>query len=101
MNKIKIDISLDQLNKVNETFTLLSQPSMKSRKANVTISVIRVVAKKLLKKAIDKIGATKKFTVALSYHEAHYLERYLITYCTIFNSQAIQNIIDKLNQKLA
>lgn len=99
--KIKINISFDELSEVCDSFVEIPQIIFNDRGNRVFYNVLDKVIDKLLKKQLSKRHVTEKFSLSLEYYEAHYLERWLIYKGSIDTSSHTQNIINKLNQKLA
>lgn len=106
VNMIEIKITPIQLSYINDCFAEMEKPMLCNRESKVTKNILDNLYKKLLKKAINKVGSTDKFKLSLEFFEAHFLERYLLhcigrvsKYSHAFNT--IQSIINDLNQKLA
>lgn len=101
VQKIKIEISFNELCEVCDYFAEIPDVIFNDRGNRVFWSVLDTLIIKLLKKQLSKRHSTEKFTLSLEYYEAHYLERWLIFNSNIVKSSHTQNVINKLNQKLA
>lgn len=99
--KIKIETNINELEAVNDVFTMLDSNSV-NRDTKAFINVMELVSIKLLKKQLSKRHERKPFNLSLEFFEAHYLEKFLLSYTLIKSSpNYLQNFINKLNQKLA
>ena len=99
VQKIKIEISFDELCEVCDTFVDVPNFAF-NRAAKTFYSVLNVVIEKLLKKQLSKRN-TPKFCLTFEYFEAHFLEYWLVNLEGVQPTSPLQNFINKLNQKLA
>lgn len=97
--KIKIEFKSNELLKTASGLAEL--PFNFTRKNRTKNSILQRVCENLLKKQIANRFSLKSIKVSFEYHEADYLEAYLIEINNIYNDAEIQRVIDKLNQKLA
>jgi len=99
--KIKIEITIGQLEAVIDAFQCLTLTPFNNRKLLVARNIIDLLSIKLLKKMISKRHEKKPFTMSFEYYEAHYLEEFLLTVTRLEPNHDQQSVINKLNQKLA
>lgn len=97
---IKIEITGIELNNVLEALKELN-PNVLGQYLKVAVSILEVVAEKLLKKQIAKRHEVSPFKLRLEYFEAYFLREYLIKYNTVWKTYYVQTVINKLDQKLA
>src|SRR5690606_12893811 len=99
ITKIKIDVTLEQL--VQVTSSMADIPVGLYRKDKSQANILELVCIKLLKKQLSKRHESGYFKLSLEFFEADFLERYLISFNSLYNNHEIQQVINSLNQKLA
>ena len=109
--KIALKISLQQLGALVYSFNHIAKIPLTERKVKVARSCLDRVVIKLKKKHAEEDYKTnlftpkKKINFTMEYHEAHYLENYLIIVDDYAMSEYDRNVLryirSELNQKLA
>lgn len=100
--KIAIKITFTQLEAVIKVFQYIQPPLINAnRLIRANYSILYPLQDRFLKKAIDKRGCKKPFSISMQYHEAHSMETLLLGYNSIIKDHDVQCVIEILNQKLA
>jgi len=109
--KIALKISLQQLGALVYSFNHIATIPVTDRKVKVARSCLDDIVIKLKKKHAEEdykrtlFSPKKKINFSLKYHEAHYLENYLIIVDDFAMSEYDRNVLlfirSELNQKLA
>lgn len=104
--KINLKLSYYQLAYLNELIAdnirLLSAGNTKADKS--FYYHMSDIAAKLLKKAIDKIGADDKFHIKLKYYEAYAIHQFLyvfIDYAETEKRRVTREILGEINQEIS
>jgi hypothetical protein len=109
--KVDLKLSLDQLGSLVFSFNHIAKMPLTDRKVKVARSCLDDIVIKLKKKHVEEaykktlFAPKKKHTFSLKYHEAHYLEYYLIIVddyaMNDYDRNVLRFIRNNLNQKLA
>jgi len=105
MDKIKVELDTMQLGVINEMLLLINIPCIETREIKVHKSILNVISKKLLKKAINKHSRFKKFHISFEVYEADTLEKTMNNYKSfplgVYEFNVVSIISQTLNQALS
>lgn len=111
MSKIPLKLSLQQLESLVFSFNHIAKIPLTDRKVKVARSCLDEIVIKLKKKHVEEaykktlFSQKKKLAFSLKYHEAHYLEYYLIIVDDYAMNEYDRNVLrfirNNLNQQLA
>lgn len=102
-NKIKIELSNDQLDVLNEELSIVNGLTV-VRSSKVLKSILQPLAHTFIKKRLNNHPGNKKFSISLTLYEAHYLEEFLKgrpRTTDDFRNSTISKLTFEINQKLA
>jgi hypothetical protein len=109
--KIALKLSLEQLGSLVFSFNHIAKIPLTERKVKVARSCLDEIVIKLKKKHVEEaykktlFSPKKKLAFSLKYHEAHYLENYLVIVDEYAMNEYDRNVLrfirNDLNQKLA
>jgi len=97
--KIKIEFKANEL--MNTASAIAELPFGFTRQNRTKNSILNKVCNRFLKKQIENRYSLSSVNVSLEFHEADYLEQYLLEFNGVYRNPEIQRVIEKLNQKLA
>lgn len=103
--KIELKITSYQLSFLNEFIAnnLPVQVVSQEKQTKALFFLIREIANKTLKKAIDKQGISKPFKLHLKYYEAYALHQFLLTFMDYEageNRRITREILGNINKQL-
>ena len=111
INKVALKISLQQLGSLVYSFNHIAKIPVTDREAKVRRSCLDKIVIKLKKKHVEEsykaniFSPKKKHSISMEFHEAYFLEKYLIIVDDFGMSEYDRNVLlfirSNLNQQLA